>query len=541
MNVPDQQPEPTVPDQQPEPTVPDQQPEPTVPDQQPEPTVPDQQPEPTVPDQQPEPTVPEPTDARGDVDPVADAGAGSSATAQPGTAVTADTGSGPEPGEETEPEPEPDGVPAPEANAAPAAAAAAAGEPEAGPEPAAPEPAAMAQPEPTDAPPTDAEPTDAEIRRDLEPTDLEPTDLEPTDAEIRRDLEPTDLEPTDLEPTDAEVRLDLEPEFAALIEEMERSRRARLAAMDAAAAADLHGPAGTGTGGSDESLPASFGSPPTDPAATDRTVAAAAVADGASAALDEPTAHLFSAPPPLPAGTARRRLLQAMRPRASRAQLVAFLLCAVLGFALFVSVRQTQAQGLSSLRQSDLFALLDNVTEKSTRLEDEARQLQQTADQLRSGSDRSAAAQAAARQRLDMLGILAGTAPAVGPGIDLAITDPQGQVNAATLLDIVQELRDAGAEAVQVGTTRVVASTAFVDDTTGVLVDGTTVSPPYTFLVIGDPQTLAAALEIPGGVIDTLHQAGATGRITQRNTLTVSALHKVETPQYAHPAQSSTP
>jgi uncharacterized protein YlxW (UPF0749 family) len=111
-------------------------------------------------------------------------------------------------------------------------------------------------------------------------------------------------------------------------------------------------------------------------------------------------------------------------------------------------------------------------------------------------------------------------------------------VSAATLLDTVEELRDAGAEAMQIGDVRVVASTAFVDGDVGVRVDGTEVPRPYVLLVIGDPQTLSAALGIPGGVLEVLKQDGATGTVETQQTVSVSAVRAISAPQYAHPATS---
>ena len=59
-----------------------------------------------------------------------------------------------------------------------------------------------------------------------------------------------------------------------------------------------------------------------------------------------------------------------------------------------------------------------------------------------------------------MLRILTGTVAATGPGVTLTIDDPDGSVTAATLLDGVEELRDAGAEAIEINdSVRVVAST----------------------------------------------------------------------------------
>ena len=168
----------------------------------------------------------------------------------------------------------------------------------------------------------------------------------------------------------------------------------------------------------------------------------------------------------------RARLRSALHPRATRAQVVAALLCGVLGFAAavnlpwMVQVRSTKDEGLSGLRQTDLVRILDDVSERSARLQTEARELQETRDRV-TGDDDQAALQEA-RDRTRVLGILAGTLPARGPGIQLTITDPEGQVGADVLIDTLQELRDAGAEAVEISSVdgpavRVVASTSFVE------------------------------------------------------------------------------
>ncbi len=242
----------------------------------------------------------------------------------------------------------------------------------------------------------------------------------------------------------------------------------------------------------------------------------------------------------------RARLLSAMHPRATRAQAVAALLCGVLGFAAAVQVRSTQDAGLSGLRQTDLVRILDDVSERGARLQSEARDLQETRDRV-AGND-SVAALDEARDRARVLGILAGTVPARGPGIELTITDAEGQVGSDVLLDTLQELRDAGAEAIEISSVegpavRVVASTAFVDagqpgSGAGVEVDGTLLTPPYRFLVIGDPSTLETALEIPGGVLEVLDQRGAQGVVSQEQSLAITSLRVTPSPRYARPADA---
>ncbi|WP_337062909.1 DUF881 domain-containing protein [Kineococcus sp. G2] len=242
-----------------------------------------------------------------------------------------------------------------------------------------------------------------------------------------------------------------------------------------------------------------------------------------------------------PADSPWRRLRRAARPRATRAQLLAGLLCAALGFGVVVQVRQTDLAGLADLRESDLVRILDDTGERGDRLAEEVRELERTRSELTAGSDSAEAAARAAEQRALELGLLAGTVPAAGPGITATIADPAGEVGAAAFVSLVQELRDAGAEAIQVGDVRVVASTAFEEapagaGTTGVVVDGELLTPPYEVRVVGDPQTLATALDIPGGVRESLRQLGAELSVETSQEVRVSALHAVSPPQYARPA-----
>jgi len=234
-----------------------------------------------------------------------------------------------------------------------------------------------------------------------------------------------------------------------------------------------------------------------------------------------------------------QRLMLMARPRATKANALAALLALILGFAVATQVHQNQVVGLESLRQGDLITILDNATLLSTRLDQNARELQATRDNLVNGSTGSAAVLRAAQERLDALGILAGTARAHGPGIRMTIDDPGSKVTPPLLLDAIEELRDAGAEAIQLGDVRVVASSYFGESASGVDVDGTELTAPYTILAIGDPQTMSTAMQIPGGLSVTVRQLGASITIAQSNELTVGALHTLHAPRYARPVPSS--
>jgi uncharacterized protein YlxW (UPF0749 family) len=256
-------------------------------------------------------------------------------------------------------------------------------------------------------------------------------------------------------------------------------------------------------------------------------------------ALDAPasTESAPSSPPNVGSARDRRSLLAVLRSPPSRGQLLIALLLAVLGFALALQVRSTNTDDtLRSARQSDLVRILDDLSERSDRLRSEVRSLEETRDRLTSGADRNEAALEESQVRRETLGILAGTVATTGPGIELVITDPENRVRAALILDAIQELRDAGAEAMQVDDVRIVADTFLVDRDNRVVIEGTEVSSPIRIIAIGDPPTLASALDIPGGVLEVLRGEGATAEVVQRDQVTVDALRAPQTPQYARPA-----
>jgi uncharacterized protein YlxW (UPF0749 family) len=239
-----------------------------------------------------------------------------------------------------------------------------------------------------------------------------------------------------------------------------------------------------------------------------------------------------------PENTPRRRLGVALwPPRLSRGQVVVATLLMVLGFALAVQVRSTNDHNqLRGARQEDLVRILDELDSRQQRLLQEKTQLEQSLAQLENSSNQAKEAQEQTRKKATELGVLAGTVRATGPGIVLTIDDPQRQVKADMLLDTLQELRAAGAEAIQINDVRVVAGTYFTDTDGGVQVDGKNVSAPFRFTVVGNPQDLTPALNIPGGVVRSLEKQQARAVITQEQKVVVDALAAPTVPQYAKPA-----
>lgn len=265
------------------------------------------------------------------------------------------------------------------------------------------------------------------------------------------------------------------------------------------------------------------------------------------AAADESSApQQHGAPPPDAAQAARTQAAETLTgrqrlvkgvwpPRVSRAQLIVALLLFGLGFGLAVQVASNSDSGsaLRGARQEDLVRILDELDNRTQRLEDEKQGLEDQRTELENSSNQAAEARKQTAEKEKQLGILAGTVAAQGPGITLTINDTKGTVKADMLLDAIQELRAAGAEAIQVNGVRVVASTYLSDSGKGVSVDGNKITQPYRFKVIGKPQDLEPALNIPGGVVQTLEKEQATVTVERATKIVVDALRAAKLPDYA--------
>jgi uncharacterized protein YlxW (UPF0749 family) len=233
----------------------------------------------------------------------------------------------------------------------------------------------------------------------------------------------------------------------------------------------------------------------------------------------------------------RDRLRDALR-RPGRGQVVAAVLLAVLGFSAVVQVRATSEDDTyAGARDSELLALINQLSLASQRAENEIAQLEQTRNSLLNDTEARRTAVERARQQADQYGILAGTVPAVGQGVRVTVKDPTGNVGTGHLLNAIQELRDAGAEAIEINdTVRVVAQTAIRDqDTGGVEVDGQQLSAPYAIDAIGAPHTLASALNIFRGFIDDVETAGGSVVVRQADTVEIASVREPFVPEYAEP------
>ena len=221
---------------------------------------------------------------------------------------------------------------------------------------------------------------------------------------------------------------------------------------------------------------------------------------------------------------------------------LAVMLCLLLGVAIATQVRQTTSgDSLDTARPADLLVLLDSLRQREATLSTEVAELQRSLNALQASGSSDQTAIQNAQARLAALSILIGTVGATGPGVTVLIDDPGPGVAPQAMLDVLDELRAAGAEAIQISdrhqAVRTGVDTWIVGAPGALTVDGKTLMPPYSVVAIGDPPTLAAAMNIPGGAVDSVKRVGGTMSVQQADKVDITTLRQPKPRQYAQPVK----
>jgi uncharacterized protein YlxW (UPF0749 family) len=142
--------------------------------------------------------------------------------------------------------------------------------------------------------------------------------------------------------------------------------------------------------------------------------------------------------------------------------------------------------------------------------------LRQEVDKLqaeRSTAEHSAAVGNAGdvASELQRLAAFNGTAPVSGPGVELSF---DADLRPVDLLDLLNELRNAGSEAISIGGQRVVYKTGVTGTTGHLFVDDLPVTTPVVIDAIGAPDVLDRALARKGGMLSYVRTSYPRAAIT---------------------------
>jgi uncharacterized protein YlxW (UPF0749 family) len=188
--------------------------------------------------------------------------------------------------------------------------------------------------------------------------------------------------------------------------------------------------------------------------------------------------------------------------RAPRSQLLVAAVAFLLGLLVVVQIRaQAGGDRLAALSAQDLTLLVGNLNAENDRLRSEIAGLNRQLDSLESGGTRGTASVAEIRADLERIRVWAGLDPVAGDGIQITV---RGPMSAPDVEDVINELRNAGAEAIAIDDVRVVTGTVVGGTPGGLSVDDTPLNDPFTIQAVGVQESLTGSLTRAGGIVARL-------------------------------------
>lgn len=192
---------------------------------------------------------------------------------------------------------------------------------------------------------------------------------------------------------------------------------------------------------------------------------------------------------------AAKRTFQEARLKASLA--IGLVLVGFLVVAQWRGV-STSASSLEGQSDQNLAIIISEMSAENSSMRDEILRLAtQLLQASRDEKGRTEVLDQAARE-IDNLRMLSGVEGARGPGVVVTVSDPSATLLPQDLVNVVQELRAAGAEAIDVNGVRIGAATGLGQHGARLTAGGVDLSRPLVFTAIGDPANLRQALDLPG-------------------------------------------
>ena len=184
----------------------------------------------------------------------------------------------------------------------------------------------------------------------------------------------------------------------------------------------------------------------------------------------------------------------------------------LLGLLVVVQLRsQGGGVGLEALSAQELTVLVANLNTRNDQLRTEIASLDQSLRALASRQARGETSIGQLQTDLARLRAWSGVSPVSGPGVRITVGGPIGP---GAIEDLINELRNAGAEAIAIERIRVVGGTVVAGAVGDLTVEGRLLGDPFEISAIGNAETLTGTLTRSGGVVAQLAATDPEAQLT---------------------------
>jgi uncharacterized protein YlxW (UPF0749 family) len=185
-----------------------------------------------------------------------------------------------------------------------------------------------------------------------------------------------------------------------------------------------------------------------------------------------------------------------------RDRLAVAVVACILGLLAVGQLRgQAGVPGLSNLTTQELTLVIANLNARNDELRNEVAALEQQEATLEASTSTGQTTVDQLKADLARIRAWSGATGLTGQGVEIRVAGPVG---GDAIEDLLNELGNAGAEAIAVGGVRVVPGTVVAGPPGGISIENTALDDPFTITAIGSPEILLGSLTRAGGVISQI-------------------------------------
>ena len=208
--------------------------------------------------------------------------------------------------------------------------------------------------------------------------------------------------------------------------------------------------------------------------------------------------------------------------------IVVFIVCIVLvGVMLmqFRTVEQTDITEIENMRESELREALVDWKTKYEEVDSQLAEVNERIEEYKKTINDNEASSELVDEELKESNILVGKTDVYGPGVIVTLNNTSDfQYIAEDLIELVNEVRNAGAEAISINGIRVLANTDIVDlfDYSVIGINLQRIESPYVVKAIGDKEYMSSVLNLKGsGFVDRYNTLGRSVSLEIENRVEI--------------------
>lgn len=195
-------------------------------------------------------------------------------------------------------------------------------------------------------------------------------------------------------------------------------------------------------------------------------------------------------------------------------------------------IQSNQLKNIEMTRAIDLAEQINQLRKENGSLKEQIYDLEKQIKDYQDSAASISKTTELLKDELDKVKILAGLTDVDGPGIIVTLDDSKIPITSnvdpnsfllhdADILQVINELKAAGAEAISINDQRIVSTTEIRCAGPTISINNMRYSAPYIIKAIGDPKTLKNSLMMRGGIIDLLKEFSIEVKIEESNLISI--------------------